>query len=190
MNSNKIVIVESFLQDTDIYLKVNGMSMYPFMRDGDIIKITKITAKDMKIGDIILFKTSEDILVAHRLISKNKETYLTKGDARLGSDSKIMKSHLVGRTSSIQTRNGIDIPLDTKMIRFLFYIMALHSRTWDEVTRYLTKNNHIIRNALSATEGEFYLIINKLYRSTYMLLPQILSLSLRLYCFFLTNCCK
>jgi len=62
---------------------VNGRSMYPLLHSGDIVII--LPFKDIKLGDVIIFKNDADELVIHRVIAilecdNGSKLYVTKGD--------------------------------------------------------------------------------------------------------------
>lgn len=69
-------------------------SMQPTLDVNDII-IIKIT-DDIKVGDIITFKQDNDF-ITHRVISNNKDTFITKGDYNNTSDNPIDLDKVVGK---------------------------------------------------------------------------------------------
>ena len=69
-------------------------SMQPTLEINDII-IVKIT-DDIKVGDIITFKQDNDF-ITHRVISNNKDTFVTKGDYNNTSDNPIDLDKVVGK---------------------------------------------------------------------------------------------
>ena len=79
-----IITLKIFLIDTNIkpfgiqILKVDSNSMSPEFKKEDIIVIKE--EKDYNIGDIITYKTKEGYLITHRIIEKDGNVYVTKGD--------------------------------------------------------------------------------------------------------------
>ena len=72
-------------------LQVSSNSMIPTFQKGDFIIIKKQTEYD--VGDIITYEIVEDkqkYYVTHRIIEKNGNEYITKGDANNREDSKIV----------------------------------------------------------------------------------------------------
>ena len=74
MNKNNIDLqnlqnatVDFLDQGKELKIRLGGRSMYPFLRNGDIGLVKKICISNLKIGDVIVFKTSEK-LIAHRLL--------------------------------------------------------------------------------------------------------------------------
>jgi signal peptidase I len=60
-----------------------GTSMYPLLRDLDMLFLSPYDEQDLQQGDIIVFKTKKcgkDITITHRIFSFNKTGIITKGD--------------------------------------------------------------------------------------------------------------
>ena len=123
------------LQNTTIDILENGMmlkiqlggkSMWPFLRKGDIALVKKNKITDLKIGDIIAFRTSEK-LIAHRLlkINNNEENYtlLTKGDSLLSKDQPISQNDYIGKIVSYK-RNKKTVNVETNNYEKINYIIA------------------------------------------------------------------
>lgn len=86
--------------------EVTGFSMHPFLKAGERLLIKKIPVKDLKAGDIIIYR-SDSQMVCHRLIKKarKREGYLlyARGDSSLswsGSES-IAEEMFLGKAISI-----------------------------------------------------------------------------------------
>ena len=82
-----------FLGITEIY-EVKTGSMEDGIHAGDYILI--IRKDDYNVGDVVTFKV-EDYYVTHRIIKKNKDKVLTKGDANNIADDEIEISSIVGK---------------------------------------------------------------------------------------------
>jgi len=89
-----------------LYFRIRGSSMYPFIRDGDILAIQPVEITDLKLGDIVAFQSTSQNLVAHRLIQKQfqkGDIFLrTRGDAAWELDDYISKKQIVGRVFKIK----------------------------------------------------------------------------------------
>ena len=63
---------------------VEGYSMWPTLRQGDLIIAYKPSPEDIHVGDIIIYKDYRGTLIIHRVIKVlnkgNKYYYVTKGD--------------------------------------------------------------------------------------------------------------
>lgn len=85
---------------------VHGLSMYPFIRDGDRVIVKPFGDQLPQIGDIVAFQRPEnDQLIMHRVIEKEGDRYTIKGDNVFTSDGSISRSKLIGQIISV-TRTG------------------------------------------------------------------------------------
>ena len=66
--SKEILKRGSFLR-----FRARGGSMYPFIRDGEVIIVKPAKVCEVKIGDIIFYCTSQARMVAHRVIKTCKK---------------------------------------------------------------------------------------------------------------------
>lgn len=82
-------------------LLVTSASMLPLIHPGDSIHMEYAAAKDLKFGDIIVFRKG-NYLVTHRLLVFNRHGFRTKGDALTRFDPLVVQSDLVGRVVGIE----------------------------------------------------------------------------------------
>ncbi|MFA5117360.1 MAG: hypothetical protein WC695_00745 [Candidatus Omnitrophota bacterium] len=99
---------EVFLQKKMIKFRAQGICMYPCVRPGDILHIEPRKAKQIKIGDIAVFRRSSH-LFGHRAIDKgNKnglEYIITRPDmARSGNDGPHFDQDILGIVSGIERK--------------------------------------------------------------------------------------
>ena len=77
-------------------LQVSSNSMLPTFKKGDFIIIKKQT--EYAIGDIITYAIEEGnqtYYITHRIIEKNGNEYITKGDANNKDDSQIVTNDVI-----------------------------------------------------------------------------------------------
>lgn len=77
-------------------------SMEPNIPVGSLVYAKSVEFDDLKAGDIISYKLSEDTMVTHRIDSINEEqrTLVTKGDANDNVDSaEVQESQIVGKVA-------------------------------------------------------------------------------------------
>lgn len=79
-------------------LPAEGTSMYPLIKRGDICRFTSIKHSPLKRGDIVLFESPANKLIAHRLLNcsyvQEEECYIFKGDTNYGVDDLLPKKRL------------------------------------------------------------------------------------------------
>jgi signal peptidase len=93
-------------QGGSLRFKAHGYSMSPFIRDGDVLTTQSIESADLEVGDVALYRSAGNRLVAHRVIGKRKEngrlTLVMRGDSQSGSTELICAEQILGRVVSIQ----------------------------------------------------------------------------------------
>jgi signal peptidase I len=93
----------------EVRLKVNGSSMLPGIRPGDLITVARCDFEQLQPGQVILYRRSGK-LTAHRIIRISRDCLIARGDALADFDAPVSASEIVGRVESV-LRNGRSIPL-------------------------------------------------------------------------------
>ncbi len=69
---------------------VEGYSMFPLLREGDLVFAYKPSPNDIHVGDIVIYRGFHGELIIHRvvkIVEKNGEKYyVTRGDNNEGND--------------------------------------------------------------------------------------------------------
>src|SRR5699024_6954680 len=75
-------------------------SMEPDIKTGSILSIKEVDdPTSFQTGDVITFRTKEDILITHRIVEvkQSGQSYITKGDANDGADREpVMADNIIG----------------------------------------------------------------------------------------------
>ncbi len=87
-------------------LPVTGDSMFPCMRPGDVLSISR-SGEAIREGDVVVFERHRR-LVAHRVVDCTGAFIITRGDRLRHSDQPVPRSAILGRVCSIQ-RSGREI---------------------------------------------------------------------------------
>ena len=110
----------------DLRIKMQGGSMFPYLRKGDIALIRKVNFYQLCEGDIIAFET-EGKWIAHRILKKinknDKKTFLCKGDAMKNHDPLVAENNYLGKIIGLE-RNNQFINIDTDSRKKLHYFLA------------------------------------------------------------------
>lgn len=75
--------------------QAKGRSMAPTINDGDVLHVVPIGKRKPKVGEIVLFRCREG-LKAHRILRKNREFIVTRGDAGVEHDGEIPLENILG----------------------------------------------------------------------------------------------
>jgi hypothetical protein len=85
--------------------------MFPFLRDGDVVHVAPCDVEELRVGDIIFYR-SGDRLLAHRVVgfvnTPVGRCVSARGDAFLQEDPPVAEEDLLGRVELVsrQRRGG------------------------------------------------------------------------------------
>ncbi|MDO8269572.1 MAG: signal peptidase I [Candidatus Levybacteria bacterium] len=91
-------------------IKTFGDSMFPLLRDGDVVSIKKTIYSQIKVNDIVCFRQKNN-LVTHRVVYKTATYIIAKGDNNPFSDGKVRPDKILGRVNAIK-RDGQSLNID------------------------------------------------------------------------------
>lgn len=79
---------------------VRSGSMAPEIGVGDLVISGPVGPEDIEIGDVIIYRSQQGVLVCHRVIAVDPaaEQVITKGDANNGPDPAVPYSSIVTKT--------------------------------------------------------------------------------------------
>ena len=116
-------------KDGELIFTNVGYSMYPLIKQReDVLRIIKTDT--YKKGDIVLYKSSVDHYVLHRILKIKKDKIILAGDYNYFKDKPISKDKVLGLLATITKKDGsvIDLSKDKKTRKFFytnfFYIKA------------------------------------------------------------------
>ena len=118
---------EILLGGNRLRFRARGGSMYPLIRDGDILEVEPVDASAIKAGDVVFCRTARGRALAHRVIKKRTEEcvviLVTKGDRAADFDQPISAKDVLGRVASIE-RAGRNIRLDKGLCKWMGVLYA------------------------------------------------------------------
>ena len=80
---------------------VRGGSMGPWIRSGDTVVVER--AVDVRAGEVLVFER-DGRLIAHRVIARTEDGWITRGDAVERSDLPVGEELIVGRVRGLHLR--------------------------------------------------------------------------------------
>jgi len=122
------IIQDVLAKDMPIRFKATGNSMYPFIRDGDLLTITPKLQIKPKIGKVIAFiNPGNQSLLIHRIIAKKSSSFLIKGDnSYQKTDGWVHISLILGCVTGIE-RNNQKIRFGLGIERFVLGFLSKHN---------------------------------------------------------------
>jgi signal peptidase I len=97
-------------------IKARGGSMLPFIWDGDVALVTPAAPASIAIGDVVCYESTPGRLFLHRIIRRDGDRFVTKGDA-LSATEVIEGTQLLGKMVAFERRGRIN-RLDTRAARW------------------------------------------------------------------------
>ena len=114
---------QDILKNGNIEVTVTGNSMYPFLKNKDIVVLSGISLNEIKIGDIIL--TYDGIrMLCHRVFRVNKKIVQTKADAFILPDLPICEKNLIGKVI-IRKSGKKFIRMDTPFSMYRGFLISM-----------------------------------------------------------------
>lgn len=118
-------------------VRVTGESMRGSINSGDVVQLEKVKYTDLRIGDLLLFKSLSGNLVLHRLLRRyttSSGDYIqTKGDSLTYMDTSVPIENILGRATVIERCTGSNRQrLDTSSFTMQLnnYLKALFHILW------------------------------------------------------------
>lgn len=86
--------------------QAKGVSMSPFIKDGDIITVFPLSGVLPRLGDVVAFVNPGTAkIVVHRVVGKKNQTFLIMGDRSRTTDGLVSKTNILGCVMKVE-RNG------------------------------------------------------------------------------------
>jgi signal peptidase I len=105
-------------------IKTFGDSMYPLLLDGDVLYLKKIKFSEIKVNDIITAR-QKDHYFTHRVIYKDKNYVITKGDNNPVNDSKVYSKDIIGIVQNVKRQGNIFNPEQIYLLQSSLYFQEI-----------------------------------------------------------------
>lgn len=104
--------------------RANGVSMTPFIKQGDLVTLSPYTGSRPRLGDVAaFFFPGTEKLTIHRVVGKKENGYLLKGDNATAIDGVIPPENILARVKKVE-REGREIRLGLRQDRYLIALLA------------------------------------------------------------------
>ena len=132
-----------------VRFRARGLSMSPFIKDGDVVTVSPLPQATPGLGRVIAFAhpvTGE--LVVHRAIGRRGDDCLTRGDRAARPDALVPRANILGHVTRVE-RDGRSLRLGLGPGRFA---LALLSRM-GQLTRVLAPVRKLVKLAVRRPGG-------------------------------------
>lgn len=79
---------------------ITSGSMWPVLKEGDLILIQGVKKEDLKVGDIVVWSNPKGFTI-HRIVKLDEKTLTTKGDANFKDDEPVKYEDVIGRAYQV-----------------------------------------------------------------------------------------
>ena len=92
----------AYFLDTEYPMaSITSGSMWPILKQGDLVLIKGVSSKDdIQIDDIIVYKNPKGFTI-HRVINLKESSLVTKGDANNAADKPIKYEEVIGKALTV-----------------------------------------------------------------------------------------
>lgn len=101
-------MVDTLNKNAKFRFKAKGASMWPWIKNGDVLTISPLPFKGPRLGDVVPYAISKSMMVVHRIVGKQHGKYLICADNATDYDGLFSEDAFYGRVSKIE-RNNRDI---------------------------------------------------------------------------------
>ena len=110
--------------------RAKGLSMTPFVKDGDVITVSPFSGASPRMGDVVAFvHPATGKLVVHRMVGKSGDSFLIKGDNVDHEGDRVPEKNVLGRVVVIE-RDGQRVRLGLGVERFVIAFLKQRGLLW------------------------------------------------------------
>ena len=80
---------------------ITSSSMWPVLKEGDLVLIKGIDKEELAIGDVVVYSNERGFTI-HRIVKLNEKTLITKGDANNVNDNPVAYEQVIGRVVELR----------------------------------------------------------------------------------------
>ena len=104
------VLLDVLARGESVRLRVQGVSMLPWLREGDSVRILPVVGHPLRRGDIALFSRTPGHLILHRVVGVRHEGdavfFDCLGDSESGSPERVPAANVVGVVETTPIRRA------------------------------------------------------------------------------------
>ncbi len=104
--------------------KARGISMHPFIRNGDVITVYPLSGTLPRYGDVVAFiRPNTSTIIVHRVVGESDDSFLIRGDNTGYFDGFIPTTNILGYVTKVE-RNDREAYLGLGPERFLIAFLT------------------------------------------------------------------
>ena len=96
------LMLDTLSKNAKFRFQAKGSSMWPWIKNGDILTIAPLPPSGPRLGDVVPFRNHSNKLVVHRIVGKQRGQYLISADNASSVDGLFHPDALYGRLTAIE----------------------------------------------------------------------------------------
>jgi len=118
------IFTELLARDAMVRFSAKGMSMWPFIKENDILTVVPCKDDSFGLGEVVAFlDTHHNNLTVHRIVGSSRSGYMLKGDCCSAPDGIVARRDILGRLACAE-RKGKRVRLSLGRDSFIFAILS------------------------------------------------------------------
>ena len=90
-----------------VRFRARGLSMRPFLRDGDVVSVVRADPDHLGVGDVVCYESEPGRVALHRVVDRDADHLVAKGDA-LAWVERVPPERVLGRLAAVERRRGLE----------------------------------------------------------------------------------
>lgn len=113
-------------QNQRIKLQVRGVSMFPLLEpQKDVVTVAPFQGRKLRVGDLVLYRREEGILVLHRICRIKDNGFYLLGDHQTEIEGPLKRKQFYGRVVRIEKSWGSFSASNPLYVTYVFFWLAL-----------------------------------------------------------------
>ena len=104
------VLLDALARGETVRVRVQGVSMLPWLRAGDLVRVRPPVGHRLRRGDIALFRRAPSRLILHRIVGVRTEAEAVVcdclGDSESGSPERVTAANVIGVVETTPMRRA------------------------------------------------------------------------------------
>lgn len=105
------VLLDALARGETVRVRVQGVSMLPWLRAGDLVRVRPSAELRLRRGDIALFRRGPSNLILHRIVGVRTEAGAVVcdclGDSESGSPERVPAANVIGVVATTPMRRAV-----------------------------------------------------------------------------------
>lgn len=97
------LVLEMVGRGYDLRVRVRGLSMWPFIKDGDVVRVSPVDDQGLQLGEVAaLVHPATGKLVLHRVVGRCRDGLIIKADRAETPDGVFAPGDVAGRVRCVE----------------------------------------------------------------------------------------